>query len=178
MINKYFIAYGFIFLLVLGILLSVNSKKTTAPFNNNPISLPSPFSSSMLTSAPSAPPAQPSVSITKLTIVDVQVGTGTPAATGNTITINYTGMFLDGKVFDTSIGKQPFTFELGVGKVIPGLDQGILGMRVGGKRRLIIPPDLAYGEQGISGAIPPNAPLIFDIELLDVKEASPSSILH
>lgn len=168
--NKYFIGYGLIILIALGILLALNSKKATpSPFDNSPIAFPTSFPTSE--SLPTTLPTPTSPPITKLTIVDVQVGTGSPAATGNIVTVNYTGMFTDGKVFDTSVGKQPFTFELGAGKVIPGWDQGVLGMRVGGKRRLIVPPDLAYGERGIPGAIPPNSVLIFDIELLDVKES-------
>ncbi len=171
MINKYFVAYGFIILIALGILLALNSKKvTTLPFDNSPISFPISFPTSLPSPTTVLSPTSPPV--TKLTIIDAQVGTGSSAATGNIVTVNYTGMFMDGKVFDTSVGKQPFTFELGIGKVIPGWDQGILGMRIGGKRRLIIPPDLAYGQKGIPGTIPPNAVLIFDIELLDVKEAS------
>ena len=102
-------------------------------------------------------------------IEDTQVGTGTAAASGNTITVNYTGMLTDGKVFDSSQGREPLTVEIGTGKVIAGWDQGIIGMKVGGKRRLIIPPSLAYGEKGAGGVIPPNAVLIFDIDLLDAK---------
>lgn len=165
MINKYLIAYGFLILFAAGILLSLNSKKASSPFDSTPISFPT----SGPTPLPTVPPTQSPPSITKLTIVDAQIGTGSPAASKNTITVNYTGMFIDGKVFDSSVGKQPFAFEVGTGKVIPGWDQGILGMRVGGKRRLTIPPDLAYGEKGIPGTIPPNSTLIFDVELLDVK---------
>ena len=165
--NKYLIAYGFLILLGIGIFVTLNKKKPTNPFDNSPISLPS---EEPVTPPPPTPlPTQAPVSITKLTIVDTQVGTGTSAASGNTITVNYTGMFIDGKVFDTSIGKQPITVMIGAGQVIPGWDQGILGMKVGGIRRLLIPADLAYGVQGVPGAIPPNSPLIFDIQLLDVK---------
>lgn len=163
--NKYLIAYGFLILFGIGIFVTLNQKKPSTPFDNSPISLPS----GEPTSQPTTPPTQAPVSITKLLIEDAQVGTGTPAASGNTITVNYTGMFTDGKVFDSSQGREPLTMEIGAGKVIAGWDQGILGMRVGGKRRLIIPPYLAYGEKGAGGVIPPNAVLIFDIELLDVK---------
>jgi len=163
--NKYLIAYGFLILFSIGIFVTLNQKKPTNPFDNSPISLPS----TEPTTQPTTPPTQTPVSITKLLIEDTQIGTGSPAASGNTITVNYTGMFTDGKVFDSSIGKQPITIVIGTGQVISGWDQGILGMRVGGKRRLIIPPPLAYGEKGAGGVIPPNAPLIFDIELLDVK---------
>ncbi len=102
-----------------------------------------------------------------LEVVDLTVGTGAVAATGDTLTVNYTGTFLNGNVFDTSIGRGPFTFRLGVGGVIKGWDQGLVGMRVGGKRRLTIPPDLAYGSQG-QGTIPGNATLKFDVDLLSI----------
>ena len=163
--NKYLIAYGFLILLAIGIFVTLNQKKPTSPFDSSPIPLPT----SVPTIAVVSPVAPTSVPITKLLIEDTQIGTGTPAASGNNITVNYTGMFTDGKVFDTSTGKQPLTVVIGVGQVIPGWDQGILGMRVGGKRRLIIPSPLAYGEKGAGRVIPPNATLIFDIELLNVK---------
>ena len=160
--------YFLVILVVVGVIYSLSQKKPLNPFDNSPISLPSPAPAT--SAAASASPAAPtSLPITKLLIEDTQVGTGTAAASGNTITVNYTGMFTDGKVFDTSLGKKPFEVQIGVGQVIVGWDQGILGMKVGGKRRLIIPADLAYGEKGAGGVIPPNATLIFDIELLDVK---------
>ncbi len=163
--NKYLIAYGFLILFGIGIFVTLNQKKPVSPFDNSPITLPTSAPTTAVASpiAPTPPP------ITKLLIEDTQVGIGTAAANGNTITVNYTGMFTDGKVFDTSTGKQPLTVVIGTGQVIPGWDQGILGMKVGGKRRLIIPSSLAYGEKGAGGVIPPNATLVFDIELLDVK---------
>ena len=108
---------------------------------------------------------------------DLTTGTGTRAARTAHITVNYTGWVYDpnkpdqkGSQFDTSIGRGPFSFTLGAGEVIPGWDQGFSDMRVGGKRRLIIPTDMGYGAQGTpDGAIPPNAPLVFEMELLDVK---------
>jgi FKBP-type peptidyl-prolyl cis-trans isomerase len=97
---------------------------------------------------------------------DVQVGEGPPAVAGDTLTVHYIGRFDDGSVFDNSYDRnQPYTFRLGAGTVIQGWDQGMVGMRVGGLRRLTIPPALAYGERGGNG-IPPNATLHFDIELL------------
>jgi FKBP-type peptidyl-prolyl cis-trans isomerase len=97
---------------------------------------------------------------------DVQVGEGVPAVSGDTLTVNYIGRLDDGRIFDSSYDRnQPFTFRLGAGAVIRGWDQGLVGMRVGGLRRLTIPPALAYGSQG-SGPIPPNATLHFDIELV------------
>ena len=107
------------------------------------------------------------------TITDLTVGTGTEATAGRTLTVNYTGWLYDtskpdgkGRQFDTGSG---FTFPLGAGRVIAGWDQGVPGMRVGGQRRLIIPPDLAYGNRSPSAAIPPNATLVFDITLTGVS---------
>jgi peptidylprolyl isomerase len=103
-------------------------------------------------------------------IEDTVVGTGVAATTGVTVSVNYTGKLQDGTVFDTSIGKQPFEFQLGAGQVIPGWDQGLIGLKVGGKRTLTIPPELAYRAQGAgNGLIPPNATLTFDVELLAIK---------
>jgi FKBP-type peptidyl-prolyl cis-trans isomerase FkpA len=107
---------------------------------------------------------------------DLRVGTGGDAVNGKVITVNYTGWFYGearpdkkGPVFDTSEGGEPFTFMLGVGEVIAGWDQGVFGMKVGGLRRLVIPPSLAYGSYR-NGSIPPNATLVFEIELLEIAE--------
>ncbi|HVY72889.1 MAG TPA: FKBP-type peptidyl-prolyl cis-trans isomerase [Candidatus Paceibacterota bacterium] len=108
-------------------------------------------------------------------IQDQAIGTGAEATQGSVVTVNYTGRLEDGTVFDSSSGKSPYQFVLGAGKVIPGWDQGIVGMKVGGKRLLIIPPALAYGVQGF-GPIPPNATLIFEVDLVDVQTASSSPI--
>jgi FKBP-type peptidyl-prolyl cis-trans isomerase FkpA len=106
---------------------------------------------------------------------DLNVGTGATAIIGRAVTVHYTGWLFDadraeskGGQFDSSVGGTPFTFTLGVGQVIAGWDQGVPGMRVGGKRRLVIPPALGYGATG-SGPIPPNRGLVFDIELLSVQ---------
>ncbi|MBP7689414.1 MAG: FKBP-type peptidyl-prolyl cis-trans isomerase [Thermoflexales bacterium] len=108
------------------------------------------------------------IEVPKVKIEDTQPGTGAAAKDGDQITVDYTGKLQDGTVFDTSVGKTPFQFTLGAGQVIPGWDQGLLGMKVGGKRTLTIPPSLAYGEQGAGGVIPPNATLIFDVELISI----------
>ncbi len=99
---------------------------------------------------------------------DIKVGTGAEAKPGDMVKVNYTGWLTNGKMFDSSIGKQPFQFKLGAHQVIPGWDEGVAGMKVGGKRQLRIPPDLAYGQQGIPSVIPPNSTLVFDVELLGV----------
>jgi FKBP-type peptidyl-prolyl cis-trans isomerase len=109
-----------------------------------------------------------------LTITDTVVGTGAEAKPGNTCVMHYTGWLYEngekGKKFDSSVDRgDPFEFPLGQGRVIAGWDEGVQGMKVGGKRTLIIPPDLGYGARGAGGVIPPNATLIFDVELLDVK---------
>lgn len=106
-----------------------------------------------------------------LQVIDIEVGEGEAAEAGRTVSVHYTGWLeADGTKFDSSLDRgSPFSFTLGTGQVIPGWDEGLVGMRAGGKRRLIIPPELAYGEQGYPPSIPPNATLVFDIELLDVQ---------
>lgn len=108
--------------------------------------------------------------VPRVKIEDTQAGTGVAAKDGDQLTVNYTGKLENGTVFDTSVGKSPYEFTLGASQVIPGWDQGLLGMKAGGKRTLTIPPSLGYGAQGAGGgAIPPNATLIFDIELISIK---------
>jgi FKBP-type peptidyl-prolyl cis-trans isomerase len=100
---------------------------------------------------------------------DIKVGTGDAAVSGKPVRVHYTGWLTDGKKFDSSVDHgQPFTFKLGAGEVIPGWDEGVSGMKVGGKRQLKIPASLGYGARGAGGVIPPNATLIFDVELLAV----------
>ena len=105
-----------------------------------------------------------------LKYIDEVEGTGATAKAGDRVTVHYTGKLKDGKKFDSSVDRnKPFDFALGAGEVIKGWDERVAGMKVGGKRKLIIPSDLAYGSRGAGGAIPPNATLVFDVELLDVK---------
>ncbi|HLH19129.1 MAG TPA: DinB family protein [Bryobacteraceae bacterium] len=110
------------------------------------------------------------VAAATLRYLDIKTGDGAPAAAGKQFTAHYTGWLTDGKQFDSSVGKKPLTFVQGRRQVIPGFDAGFIGMRAGGKRRIFIPWQLAYGEPG-RGPIPPKADLIFDVELLEVKDA-------
>ena len=129
-----------------------------------------PHSSAQVTSKLDANPKQ-------LEKIDIKQGDGAEAQTGKVVVVHCSGWLYDpaapegkGKKFDSSLDRKvPFGFFLGEGKVIKGWDQGVVGMKVGGKRRLIIPPELGYGERGAGGVIPPNATLIFDVELLEVK---------
>lgn len=105
-----------------------------------------------------------------LKYVDQSVGSGKVAESGHMVSVHYTGWLTDGKKFDSSRDRdKPFQFPLGMGRVIKGWDEGVAGMKVGGKRKLIIPPELGYGAAGAGGAIPPNATLVFEVELLDVQ---------
>jgi FKBP-type peptidyl-prolyl cis-trans isomerase len=122
-------------------------------------------------------PMTSSATITSLIKDDVKVGTGAEATSGQTVSVHYTGWLYDtnaadkhGKQFDSSRTRgKPFTFPLGGGRVIKGWDQGVAGMKVGGQRTLTIPADLGYGTRGAGGSIPPNAVLVFDVELIGVK---------
>ncbi|WP_416057952.1 FKBP-type peptidyl-prolyl cis-trans isomerase [Stenotrophomonas maltophilia] len=125
-------------------------------------------------SEPSGPP--PGGTLTTFERIDTQVGNGAEAMPGQKVTVHYTGWIYDqrtenkhGKTFDSSVGRgEPFIFALGAGQVIRGWDEGVAGMKVGGKRTLMIPPDYGYGDRGI-GPIPAGSSLVFDVELLDVK---------
>jgi FKBP-type peptidyl-prolyl cis-trans isomerase FkpA len=115
--------------------------------------------------------------VTELQIIEQKAGTGADAMAGKAVVVHYTGWLYDpttadghGKKFDSSLDRNiPFGFILGTGKVIKGWDEGVAGMKVGGKRTLVIPPQKAYGERGAGGVIPPNATLVFDVELIEVK---------
>ena len=110
----------------------------------------------------------PSSTPSGLQITDVKVGEGTVAQSGDSLTVSYVGTLSDGSTFDQN---EHFTFTVGTGQVIKGWDQGLLGMKVGGERKLVIPPDLAYGNQAV-GSIPPNSTLTFDVKLIDVQPGS------
>ncbi len=107
----------------------------------------------------------------ELQIDDIIVGTGDSPSIGQTVIVHYTGWLTNGKKFDSSVDRgEPFEFQIGVGQVIQGWDDGVLTMKIGGKRKLTIPPELAYGNSDVgNGLIPPNSTLIFEVELLDLK---------
>jgi peptidylprolyl isomerase len=111
----------------------------------------------------------PTITASGLQYWDIVVGTGAPAVVGKGVKVHYSGFLTTGEKFDSSRDRgEPFVFQLGAGEVIKGWDEGVAGMKVGGQRQLRIPPGLAYGSSGAGGTIPPNATLIFDVELLDV----------
>jgi FKBP-type peptidyl-prolyl cis-trans isomerase len=108
--------------------------------------------------------------MSELQIEELAVGAGPEAQAGNTVDVHYTGWLTDGSKFDSSVDRgKPFSFELGAGRVIQGWDRGVAGMKVGGKRKLTIPPELGYGERGAGNVIPPGATLVFEVELLAVR---------
>jgi FKBP-type peptidyl-prolyl cis-trans isomerase len=117
-----------------------------------------------------AAPGAPAANVTELQKVDLVVGNGAEAVKGKRVTVHYTGTLTDGSKFDSSVDRgDPFKFNLGAGMVIKGWDEGVAGMKVGGKRKLTIPYQMAYGEEGRPPKIPPKATLIFDVELLGVE---------
>ncbi len=128
--------------------------------------------------SPNPPQSKLDARVTQLQTIDTSVGTGAEAVKGKVVVVHYTGWLYDpaaaekkGRKFDSSLDRRvPFTFPLGGGRVIRGWDEGVAGMRVGGKRTLVIPPEMGYGSRGAGGVIPPDATLIFDVELLAVRD--------
>jgi FKBP-type peptidyl-prolyl cis-trans isomerase len=123
------------------------------------------------TSAPAKVTGQPTTTSSGLQYWDILVGSGATAVAGSTVKVHYSGFLTTGEKFDSSRDRgEPFSFRLGAGQVIKGWDEGVAGMKVGGQKQLRIPPQLGYGAAGAGGAIPPNATLIFDVELLEVSK--------
>jgi FKBP-type peptidyl-prolyl cis-trans isomerase len=160
-----------------GIYVFQNRSKGTSPESSATTSSPvageetapntNPAGSAPADSAATAPAVQDTG---ELQVFDIKLGDGAIAEKGKTVSVHYTGTLLDGTKFDSSHDRnQPFDFGLGGGQVIQGWDLGVAGMKVGGVRKLVIPAKLGYGEQGAGGVIPPNAALVFEVQLLDVK---------
>src|SRR5580765_1960346 len=147
-----------IFLLILSVALLAQTKK------------PTPAKADKKPAGPTKVSGKPVTTGSGLQYWDIKVGTGAVAGASKKVKVHYTGWLLDGKEFDSSVDSgEPIEFELGTGQVIKGWDEGIVGMKVGGKRQLRIPPALGYGARGAGSAIPPNSTLIFDVELVGVK---------
>jgi FKBP-type peptidyl-prolyl cis-trans isomerase len=135
-----------------------------------PIAIPVAAHADASASGPSKTTGKPVETKSGLKYFDLKPGTGAEAKAGNKVKVHYTGWLTDGKKFDSSVDRgEPFEFKLGSGMVIKGWDEGVAGMKIGGKRQLQIPANLAYGARGAGGVIPPNANLIFDVELLGVE---------
>lgn len=156
--------------LVLLLLVGACQTRVPEPQESAPVSAPS-AAPAPVTTAAAAPEAAGSApkAVTSLVKEDLKPGKGTAAKTGDTVRVHYTGTLLDGKKFDSSRDRnEPFEFTLGKGMVIKGWDDGIVGMKPGGQRKLTIPSDMAYGKRGSPPVIPPDATLIFDVELIEV----------
>ena len=168
--KKYlFVTIFLVILLIVGAVVIFASKSGN---QNQPLAISTPTATIEASTEPIATSsAKPIMNTDKLIIQDEVVGTGAEAVTGKKVTVNYTGTLTDGTKFDSSLnpGRTPFEFNLGAGEVIAGWDQGVAGMKVGGKRKLTIPASLGYGDQGVPGTIPGGATLIFEVELLKVE---------
>lgn len=163
--------FGTALLVVLVVIIGVAMFSPKPKSNNQPLATQSPTSTIESTTEPTATgSAKPTMEVDKLIILDETIGIGATAVAGKKITVNYTGTLIDGTKFDSSLnpGRTPFEFTLGAGEVIQGWDQGFAGMKIGGKRKLTIPPSLGYGATDM-GSIPPNSTLIFEVELLGVE---------
>jgi len=148
---------------------AMSCSQSEAPKQDDSAAQPAAATATPQPAAAAAAP-QPGATVTELKMEDTKVGTGDEAATGKSVTVHYTGWLTDGTKFDSSKDHgQPFTFQLGAGQVIKGWDQGVVGMKVGGVRKLTIPSSLAYGDRGAGGVIPPGATLVFEVELLAVN---------
>jgi FKBP-type peptidyl-prolyl cis-trans isomerase len=161
--------------LVLVVACGSSEKETTAPTVALKATAAQPSVAPKATAAQTGggpPPvsAEPTVTASGLKIIEIKAGTGDEAQKGQTVSVHYTGWLADGTKFDSSLDRgQPLSFVLGAGQMIPGFDEGVAGMKVGGERRLIIPPNLAYGAQGRPPRIPANAELTFDVQLVSVQ---------
>lgn len=161
--------YVTIFLVILVVVGGIAVFATKGPSKKQTLATASPAATIGTTEPVATSSAQTVTMENGLQIQDEVVGTGVEAVAGKSVTVNYIGTLTDGIKFDSSYDRnQPFTFNLGAGEVIQGWDQGVVGMKVGGKRKLTIPPSLGYGSQTV-GSIPPNSTLIFEVELLNVE---------
>ena len=165
--------------LVFGVLAVACQSRVPEPQQSAPVSQPSATpaaaaspAATVAQAANPAPSASAAGAVTTLVKDDVKVGKGAAAKSGDKIRVHYTGKLLDGTKFDSSLDRnEPFELTLGAGMVIKGWDEGIVGMKVGGKRKLTIPSNMAYGPSGHPPVIPPNSPLVFDVELLEIEAA-------
>jgi FKBP-type peptidyl-prolyl cis-trans isomerase len=169
-VNKKYL-FATIFLVVLLVIGGIAVFSGKGQPNNQLLATPVPTATIEATTEPTATSsAKPLMEVDKLIIQDEKVGTGSAAVAGKKVTVNYTGTLTDGTKFDSSYDHgTPFSFDLGAGEVIQGWDQGVVGMKVGGQRKLTIPSALGYGAQGVPGRIPGGATLIFEVELLNVE---------
>ena len=160
----YFITLASVIVAITFLLLRNPSKQIPTPLATPITASPTPSPSATITTY------EETKTMDGLIIQDIVLGTGAEATSGKKITVNYSGTLVDGTKFDSSYDRGvPFSFNLGAGEVIKGWDEGFAGMKVGGKRKLTIPPELGYGAAGAGGAIPPNSTLIFEVELLGVE---------